>query len=479
LGQAAHTPREGSPERTSDSTKPEPATQASDTAESQSRERDDAADDNRSRSTDQDSAEDHGGDGSGQAQAAATVVDRKPAAAKDKAAEKNADDPAEAKTIRSTGKPGKLKGKSAHGNAPGESGEAANAPTATENAQHAAIEQVTDATGEDSQSEPGVQGDGGPTRNSLALDGANDSAINGNPSSITAAGVVASANESRASDSNDGLASAESGAVAAIGGERVENAAKTESKSGGKRGRGAKDAAANDSIGPTAGPVVGSRVPAATASTAIESPATADLLATKDAAVDKQPAATDAAPNENNNSAEPRAGAAAAATAARHERFQGTVERTDGLTEAERVRFVQRVARAFHSMGDEGGEVRLRLSPPELGSLRLEVSVRDGVMSARLETETASARNVLLENLPALRERLAEQNIKVERFEVDVRDQQRQPSHEQFAGQPDVPRQGQRERPRGHELKRAGAIEPGAARGPIRGNNPGELNIVI
>ena len=43
-------------------------------------------------------------------------------------------------------------------------------------------------------------------------------------------------------------------------------------------------------------------------------------------------------------------------------------------------------------------------------------------MSARLEVETESARGALLENLPALRERLAEQGVKIERFDVDLAD---------------------------------------------------------
>lgn len=86
----------------------------------------------------------------------------------------------------------------------------------------------------------------------------------------------------------------------------------------------------------------------------------------------------------------------------------------------DRARFVQRVSRAFHGLGDRGGVVRLRLSPPELGSLRLEVSVRDGAISARLEVETQSARQMLLDSLPALRERLAQQDIRIERFSVDL-----------------------------------------------------------
>jgi flagellar hook-length control protein FliK len=91
-----------------------------------------------------------------------------------------------------------------------------------------------------------------------------------------------------------------------------------------------------------------------------------------------------------------------------------------GASQADRVRLVQRVAAAFQSVGDQGGTVRLRLSPPDLGAVKLEVSVHNGAMSARLETETSAARSLLLDNLPALRDRLAQQQIKVERFDVDL-----------------------------------------------------------
>jgi flagellar hook-length control protein FliK len=93
-----------------------------------------------------------------------------------------------------------------------------------------------------------------------------------------------------------------------------------------------------------------------------------------------------------------------------------------GVGQADRVRFVERVARAFQSLGQRGGSIRLRLHPPELGSLRVEVTVRNGNLTARLEAETPEARTALLENLPALRDRLAEHHIKVERFDVDLAD---------------------------------------------------------
>jgi flagellar hook-length control protein FliK len=90
--------------------------------------------------------------------------------------------------------------------------------------------------------------------------------------------------------------------------------------------------------------------------------------------------------------------------------------------QGDRARFVQRVARAFQAVGKSSGSIRLRLSPPELGSLRLEITVRQGLMNARVEAETPTARNLLLDNLPALRERLAQQEIKVKQFDVALMD---------------------------------------------------------
>jgi len=90
--------------------------------------------------------------------------------------------------------------------------------------------------------------------------------------------------------------------------------------------------------------------------------------------------------------------------------------------QVDRTRFVQRVTRAFRAVGQRNGSVRLRLSPPELGSLRLEISVRNGLMTARVEAETQTARHLLLDNLPALRDRLAQQDIKVEQFNVELMD---------------------------------------------------------
>jgi flagellar hook-length control protein FliK len=151
-------------------------------------------------------------------------------------------------------------------------------------------------------------------------------------------------------------------------------------------------------------------------------------------------------------------------------------QHADQAGEVDRVRFVQRVARAFRAVGDDGGQIRLRLSPPELGSLRLEVSIRAGVLSAHVEAETQQARALLLESLPALRERLGEQNIKLERFEVDLMNQSPGDGGGPFTGPgDDLPR---REPP---PARAAGNAPPDRPAGVNRQRPDGgsQLNVVV
>jgi flagellar hook-length control protein FliK len=87
-------------------------------------------------------------------------------------------------------------------------------------------------------------------------------------------------------------------------------------------------------------------------------------------------------------------------------------------------RLLTRVARAFAAAQQRDGEIHMRLSPPELGSLRLDVRVNGGELWASLQAETEAARAAILENLPALSERLAHQGLRIERFEVDLMQRQ-------------------------------------------------------
>ncbi len=151
---------------------------------------------------------------------------------------------------------------------------------------------------------------------------------------------------------------------------------------------------------------------------------------------------------------------------------------TEGSGSVDQVRFVQRVARAFQAASDRGGEVRLRLSPPELGSMRLEISVKSGVLTAHLETETSAARTVLLDNLPALRDRLAEQNIKIDRFDVDVNDGSSGGSQDSTAADT---RQDRDEAGGGAEISGGQTSEEADAEAPRPSSilGDGQLNVVV
>ncbi|MGW8257329.1 MAG: flagellar hook-length control protein FliK, partial [Thermoguttaceae bacterium] len=142
-------------------------------------------------------------------------------------------------------------------------------------------------------------------------------------------------------------------------------------------------------------------------------------------------------------------------------------------------KFLQRVEQAFAAMQSRGGTVRLKLSPPELGSLRLAISVHNGTMNARIETETKTAKNLLLQNLSTLRDRLAQQNIKIQQFEVNYNDSSlggsAQQADQQFYA------------PRGQERNSYQQTQP-ADRGDANSleapaihitHHPGQLNVIV
>ncbi|NMC21341.1 MAG: flagellar hook-length control protein FliK [Thermogutta sp.] len=147
---------------------------------------------------------------------------------------------------------------------------------------------------------------------------------------------------------------------------------------------------------------------------------------------------------------------------------------------ADRARFVQRVSQAFRAANDRGGQVRLRLHPPELGSLRVELKVIDGVMSARMEAESAAARDLLAEHLPVLRQRLADHGIRVERFELDLMGGNGEGSSQQ-AFQPPTDGQGRRHHEMTPPRRRTQAVEaPARSQGTAVGvRNANGIDVII
>ncbi len=110
--------------------------------------------------------------------------------------------------------------------------------------------------------------------------------------------------------------------------------------------------------------------------------------------------------------------------------------------------------------------------------MRMEVSFRDGAMSARLEAETPAARAALLDNLPALRERLAEQNVRIERFDVELQDQTAGGSGGNPTSDPQADRNSQSQRWRGPRREQETAA---IAAAPVAVSTSGfdQLNVVI
>jgi flagellar hook-length control protein FliK len=99
-----------------------------------------------------------------------------------------------------------------------------------------------------------------------------------------------------------------------------------------------------------------------------------------------------------------------------------TREQSVDLSQQDRVRLVQRISRSFSRLGPMGGLVNIKLHPPQLGSLNVQVQLEGRNMTAKLSTESAAARDAILESLPVLRGRLAEQGFEISQFQVEVAD---------------------------------------------------------
>jgi len=103
-------------------------------------------------------------------------------------------------------------------------------------------------------------------------------------------------------------------------------------------------------------------------------------------------------------------------------------------------RFIHRVSQAFTSGVRRDGTLRLKLHPPELGSLRLEVRFKEGKLNARLVADRPEVYALLTEGLQELRQRLETQQISVEKLEVTLNYQQSESHNQAFPGYPEGPR---------------------------------------
>ncbi len=88
-----------------------------------------------------------------------------------------------------------------------------------------------------------------------------------------------------------------------------------------------------------------------------------------------------------------------------------------------------RVVRGMQgAINQQGGSVTLRLTPPELGTVRIELAIMQGTVTARFHTETESVRHLLTEQMAQLRAGLERQGLHVERLAVQT--QQAMPTYD-------------------------------------------------
>lgn len=84
---------------------------------------------------------------------------------------------------------------------------------------------------------------------------------------------------------------------------------------------------------------------------------------------------------------------------------------------------VGRVARGLHgAINQQGGSVTLRLAPPEIGFVRIDMDVKGGVAQVRLQAENESSTALLTRHLSTLKNAIESHGLTVERLDVRTLD---------------------------------------------------------
>lgn len=99
----------------------------------------------------------------------------------------------------------------------------------------------------------------------------------------------------------------------------------------------------------------------------------------------------------------------------------GSSSLTNRMGEAEDSRMMSRVMRSLTTMMNQrGGVMNMRLDPPELGELRIQMALGRGSVSAIFEAANEQTQAMLNKNLSALRTALESQGLTVERLHVQI-----------------------------------------------------------
>ncbi|MCL2348107.1 MAG: flagellar hook-length control protein FliK [Planctomycetaceae bacterium] len=97
-----------------------------------------------------------------------------------------------------------------------------------------------------------------------------------------------------------------------------------------------------------------------------------------------------------------------------------TLPNTSLMERVDQAQLTQRVASVFRSFANQGGTIRMKLHPEELGALTVRMQIDHGKVAAKLEAESETAKKILLDNVETLKQKLKDQNLEVTSFEIDV-----------------------------------------------------------
>tara|TARA_R110002111_G_scaffold18931_2_gene46285 strand:+ start:125759 stop:127690 length:1932 start_codon:yes stop_codon:yes gene_type:complete len=81
---------------------------------------------------------------------------------------------------------------------------------------------------------------------------------------------------------------------------------------------------------------------------------------------------------------------------------------------------VERIVGTVRESQATGQQLKIRLSPPELGTLQIEVSLKDGVYTAKMEVQNQRVQKIVNDNMAQLKESLAKTGVSIDRFEVQI-----------------------------------------------------------
>jgi hypothetical protein len=108
----------------------------------------------------------------------------------------------------------------------------------------------------------------------------------------------------------------------------------------------------------------------------------------------------------------------------RHEAssVRGPTDSAVPQSQLDQADFIDRVSSALRLSSGTSRHLQVGLRPPELGPMRVEVALHDGVLTARLEVQSAAAQKAVLESMPLLREALAQNGTVIDHIDVQLAD---------------------------------------------------------